>query len=124
MTRVTVEYEGDRITRLESVGHAGGRSAGTNIVCAAVSILMETCANALESVAGVTPELTVDEALARIDIRLPQAEGQAQRDAQTILRTTLLGLTDISHEYPKMVKLNILMGGTNHDQAESAVLRP
>ena len=36
--------------------------------------------------------------------------GQAGHDAQIILRTTLLGLTDISQAYPAMVKLYTLNG--------------
>jgi len=110
MTRVTIEYEGDRIRRLECVGHAGAAKAGENVVCAAVSALVQTCANALEKVAGVTPVTRVDEQKALIALELPETEGQQERDAQTILRTTVLGLTDISHEYPQLVKLNLLNG--------------
>ena len=110
MTRITVAFEGERIQRLESEGHAGEAPAGENIVCAAVSALMQTCVNALEAVAGVTPITTVDERTARIAVTLPPVTGQPARDAQTILRTTVLGLTDISHEYPRLVKLNILNG--------------
>ena len=110
MTRITVEYEGDAIRRLECVGHAGDTAQGENIVCAAVSVLMQTCVNAVEQVAGIPPRTTVDEARALISLELPQATEQQARDAQIILRTTLLGLTDISHEYPQLVKLNRLYG--------------
>ena len=110
MTNVTVEYEGERITRLESAGHAGTQPAGGNVVCAAVSVLMQTCVNALEAIAGIKPETVVDEAGARIAVTLPKAGPQADHDAQIILRTAVLGLTDISHEYPRLVKLNILNG--------------
>ncbi|MDD3213777.1 MAG: ribosomal-processing cysteine protease Prp [Eubacteriales bacterium] len=110
MTRVTVRYEGDRIARLEAIGHAGKAEAGENIVCAAVSILMQTCVNAIEQIAGLTPTLIVDEAKALIAVELPGSEGSKARDAQIILRTTLLGLSDISHEYPRQVTLNIENG--------------
>ena len=66
MTRVTVEYEGDRIRRLECAGHAGDAAQGENIVCAAVSVLMQTCVNAIEQVAGIPPKTTVDESRALI----------------------------------------------------------
>ena len=110
MTKVTVTYEGGRIVRLTCQGHAGSAQAGENTVCAAVSILTQNCANALETIAGITPETRVDEAKALIDIALPNAAGQAGHDAQIILRTTLLGLTDISQAYPAMVKLYTLNG--------------
>ena len=110
MTRVTVEYEGDRIRRLECIGHAGDAAQGENIVCAAVSVLMQTCVNAIEQVAGVQPKTTADEARALIALELPETTEQQAHDAQIILRTTLQGLTDISHEYPQLVKLNRLYG--------------
>ena len=110
MTRVTVEYEGDHIRRLECAGHAGDVAQGENIVCAAVSVLMQTCVNAIEQVAGIPPKTTVDESQALIALELPDMTDQQAHDAQIILRTTLLGLTDISHEYPQLVKLNILNG--------------
>jgi len=71
---------------------------------------MQTCVNALERVAGVIPLTTVDERRALIAVELPKAAAQQAHDAQTILRTTVLGLTDISHEYPRLVKLKILAG--------------
>lgn len=110
MTRVTVRYEGDRIARLEAIGHAGEAEAGENIICAAVSVLMQTCVNAIEQIAGLTPRVTVDEARALIAVELPKLENAKARDAQIILRTTLLGLSDISHEYPQQVALNIENG--------------
>ena len=110
MTHVTVEYEGDWITNLSCVGHAGNAKVGENIVCAAISVLMQTCINAMESVAGLVPGTSVDEAQALIAVSLPKSDTRQAQDAQVILRTTVLGLTDISHEYPRLVKLNILNG--------------
>ena len=110
MTHVTVEYEGDWIINLRCVGHAGNAKVGENIVCAAISVLMQTCINAMENVAGLVPDIDVDEAQALIAVSLPKDDTRKAQDAQVILRTTVLGLTDISHEYPRLVKLNILNG--------------
>ena len=110
MTKVTVTYEGGRIARLTCEGHAGRLAAGENIVCAAVSILMQNCVNALEKVAGVQPATVADEAQALISVEMPAAPPQSAHDAQIILRTTALGLSDIAREYPKMVKLHTLNG--------------
>ncbi len=106
MTQVTVRREGDWITFVECKGHAGRAAAGENIVCSAVSVLMQTCVNALERVAGVTPAVTVDEDAALIAVSLPRAEGTSAHDAQVILRTTVTGLADIAQAYPKLVRLN------------------
>lgn len=110
MTKVTVAYEGERIVRLTCEGHAGRAAAGENIVCAAVSILVQNCVNALERIAGVTPPISVDEARAMIDITLPVSAAQQDHDAQVIFQTTVLGLSDIASAYPTTVKLHILNG--------------
>ncbi|MCE5344544.1 MAG: ribosomal-processing cysteine protease Prp [Eubacteriales bacterium] len=106
MTRVTIEREGDWITFVRCEGHAGKAAAGENVACAAVSVLMQTCVNAMEQVAGITPVVTVDEKRALIAVRLPRTDDGRAHDAQTILRATVLGLTDISLEYPQFVKLD------------------
>jgi len=110
MTRIVIRREGDRITALTAQGHAGSEAAGNNIVCAAVSSLMYTAANALESVAGILPVIDRDDRKALLGIQLP--ETCESHDAQIILRTILQGLTDISQKYPKLVRITTEDGRT------------
>ena len=64
MTSVTLYRAADgRLSGFECRGHAGYAQAGSDIVCAAVSVLSTTCVNALESVAGVKPQLIVRDGL-------------------------------------------------------------
>jgi uncharacterized protein len=105
MTRVTIQREGDWVAIVRCAGHAGDAAAGENIVCAAVSVLMQTCVNAMERVAGITPNVLADEEKAVIEVRLPQSADPKTRDAQVILRSTVIGLADIAAEYPQFVKL-------------------
>ena len=110
MTRIGIRREGERITALTAQGHAGDAAEGENIVCAAVSTLMYTAINALESVAGVIPIVKKDDRKTLIAITLP--ETCESHDAQIILRTILEGLTDISQEYPKWVRITKQDGRT------------
>jgi uncharacterized protein len=103
MIRVGIAREGELITALEAQGHAGDAAEGESIVCAAVSSLMYTAVNALESVAGVVPAVRKDNRKALISITLP--ETCDNRDAQIILLTIVQGLKDISREYPKYVRI-------------------
>ena len=111
MTRIVIRREGDFITALKAQGHAGDTAAGDNIVCAAVSSLMHTAVNALESVAGVVPVIQKDDRKALLGLRLPEACESGE--AQIILRTIIQGLTDISKEYPKMVRITVEDGRTS-----------
>ncbi|MBE5801930.1 MAG: ribosomal-processing cysteine protease Prp [Clostridiales bacterium] len=104
MTTVTVRYMGNGISSLSVKGHADYAEYGQDIVCAAASVLITTCANALESVAGVSPITHVDERTAEIRVSLPD-EHQQSHDAQIILRTTLQGFQDIAQQYPKNLQI-------------------
>ena len=95
MIRVTLRRKGDLITGFECTGHAGFAEAGSDIVCAAVSILTTTCVNALETVAGLTPQ--VKAAPGKMILTLPEI---SSHDAQVILKTMRQGLCDVQDEYP------------------------
>ena len=101
MTRIEIRREGEWITALKAQGHAGKAGDGENLVCAAVSSLMYTAINALESVAGIVPRIIKDDRKALLGLTLPDA--CESRDAQIILRTVIQGLSDISLQYPKLV---------------------
>ncbi len=100
MIRVTLHRKGDLITGFECTGHAGFAQAGSDIVCAAVSILTTTCVNALETVAGLTPQVLA--APGKMTLALPDGSGH---DAQVILKTMRQGLKDLTDAYPDYVLL-------------------
>ena len=100
MIRVTLHWKGDLITGFESRGHADYAEEGSDIVCAAVSILTTTCVNALESVAGLEPKVKVSPG--KMILTLPEGSGH---DAQVILKTMRQGLSDLTDAYPDYLLL-------------------
>jgi len=101
MTTLRVGWEAGRIRQLSVSGHAGFAPQGQDIVCAAASVLMTTCANALESLAGIIPLVERRERDAFMTLTLPDGiGGQAMKTAQIILRTGLQGFEDLSAAYP------------------------
>ena len=117
MTRITVTEGPDGMIRgIESRGHAGaGRNGEIDLVCCAISTLLETGANALERVAGVVPaeEVVRDGYLL---FRLPESlSPQEEQTCQIILRTVLSGLTDIEETYPKFIRIEKRNGGKAND---------
>ncbi len=100
MIRATLHCKGDLITGFECTGHAGYAPEGSDIVCAAVSILTTTCANALESVAGEKP--LVKASPGKMTLSLPEHCGH---DAQVILKTMRQGLRDLKDAYPDYLLL-------------------
>lgn len=86
-------------------GHAGSRNRGSyDLVCCAISALTQTGVNALESVAGVMPEVRVRDGLLRC-VLPERMDGQQEQRSQIVLRTVLQGLTDIQKIYPKFIRI-------------------
>ena len=107
MTRVVVCRDERGVRSLTVSGHSGNAESGRDIVCSALSTLITTCANAMESVAGLEPLVSQDEAAAEISVALPPAlSPEQEHDAQVVFRTVLQGLRDVAQEYPKHLKIN------------------
>lgn len=88
-------------------GHSGYAEEGSDIVCAAVSVLAITCINSLESVCGVTPQVEggTDGYLKAM---LPATiSPQADHDAQLLLQSLQVGLRDLMDSYAPYVTLSI-----------------
>lgn len=93
---------GERIYRFAAEGHSGFAPCGEDIVCAAVSVLLQTAVLGLEKVAHVTPEVIVGDG--RLDCHLPKEQAESA-EVDAILQTMLLGLTAIAAEYGDYVSV-------------------
>lgn len=87
-------------------GHAGFARRGSDIVCAAVSVLTHTAIIALPRHAGVTPQVTADDESGDLSCFLPEGldAEQAER-AQIILESMVTGLREVAREYGKHVRV-------------------
>lgn len=88
-----------RILGYEISGHSGFAESGQDIVCAALSFLSITCANALEAIAGQEPEVTERDGYLSV-----RARGQSEKE-QTILSVFELGITQLAASYPDHIRL-------------------
>ena len=107
MIRTVFSCEGGRYTGFQASGHSGYAEHGSDIVCAAVSVLGCTCVNSLESVCGLIPEITAnDDGL--LAFTIPDAPDEAQaHDAQVLMASLHQGIADIARQYPRYVTLSI-----------------
>ncbi len=106
MTTVKVRRDEIGVCGLCVSGHAGYAKKGSDIVCAAASVLISTCANAMESVAKLKPVLEVSEEPVRIAVSLPKTfSPEKEHDARVILQTCLTGFEDIAAQYPKYIQI-------------------
>ena len=93
-----------RLTGFKVKGHSNTGRYGEDIVCAAVSAITVTTANALEEVAGINVSHRVWDGF--LYMRLPRRLSKRQKDdAEIILRTARLGLRQIAGRYSHRVEL-------------------
>ncbi len=105
ISAVLYEREG-RYTGFRAQGHSGYAEAGSDIVCAAVSILGCTCVNSLESLLGVRVlERANEEGL--LDFDLPELPEEKQAGTQLLMGALRQGLRDLQDSYPAYIRLQI-----------------
>lgn len=85
-------------------GHSGFDEAGRDIVCSAVSAIVQTAVIGLEEVAGIKPIYHQKSGLA--DLKMPSGLPIAKtRKANIILETMLLGLKSIELGYGEYITI-------------------
>lgn len=106
MIKLTIFKQGELIYAIEAMGHSGYSSAGSDIVCAAVSTLTQNCEKGLKEMLKINTEFIVNEENAYLSIKLPlNLTEQQMHDAQILLNSTYLGLKDIADSYPKYIQI-------------------
>ena len=102
-------------TGYSAKGHSDYAEQGSDIVCAAVSVLGATCANSLESVCGIIPEIIEnDDGVLHFTLPSPMTP-DAMHDAQILFGALHQGLADVAEQFPEDVQLSIMIGGKSHD---------
>ncbi len=94
-----------RYTGFRAAGHSGYAEAGSDIVCAGVSVLGYTCVNSLESLLGIRVQATVREEDGLMEFDLPEPEQSG--GAQLLMGALGQGLSDLQDAYPGFVKFEI-----------------
>ena len=92
----------------EAAGHAGYASRGSDIVCAAISALTQYTANGISEVIKAPADGRMDEDTGYLSVRiLPSASLKQLTDAQILLKTLKMTLTEISKDYPGTIRIII-----------------
>lgn len=104
MTEITVFTKGKKTIGFNASGHCGYAAAGEDIVCAAVSAVMQTAVLGVTRIAGCQAafEMKDGELYLMLD---KSVKGKQLQQAELILRTMLLGLRSIQEEYSNYLKL-------------------
>lgn len=96
------------IAKVECVGHSGYGVEGEDIVCSAVSSIVQTALLGILGVAKVNTKYKIDEALPSFKFTIPADISKQERTAcDNILETMLLGLSDLYRGYSDFIELEV-----------------
>ncbi len=105
MTTVTFFCENDRIVKVTASGHCGQAESGKDIVCAAVSTLVQT---AYLAIADISPSVEYKRNDDRAEFEFSvKADCERRHDVDVILRALTVGLNDLERGYPKFIKTEV-----------------
>ena len=106
MITAVLYREDNRFIGFRASGHSGYAEAGSDIVCAGVSVLGCTCVNSLESLLGIRAVLKANEN-GLLNFELPEVPEESRAGVQLLMGALGQGLSDLQEAYPKYVKCEI-----------------
>jgi len=108
MTKIVFHKQGEDFVRIESNGHTGYAERGEDIVCAAVSALLQGAALGVRDVAGVKANYRVNEEKGSLLLDLPKDIGeQARHDCNVILQTLFVSVSDLEKGYSEYIEVEV-----------------
>ena len=105
MINILIIKSKQNIVTIEATGHSGYAEAGSDIVCSAVSTLMQSLANGLTEVVKAEAKVIVDEEIPHLSVTLCEQNVDKLKNAQMLMQTTVLSLKEIANGYSKFIKI-------------------
>ncbi len=108
MTKVTITKHKNFITTVECDGHTNYGERGEDIVCAALSSVVQTALLGLLVVAGVNVDISRNDDQGYLKFSLPQNLNPSEQEkCEVILQTMLCGVTDLNTGFSDFIELEV-----------------
>ena len=108
MTNVTITKKNGHITKVECDGHTGYGVEGEDIVCAALSSVVQTAALGLMSVVGIDVGLVREDERGYLKFQIPEGLDETQTiQCDAILNTMLCGISDLHEGFSDFIELEV-----------------
>ena len=106
MINITIVKIKQNITTIEATGHSGYAEAGQDIICAAVSTLLENLINGLTEIVKIKPNYVIDESVPHLSVTLPKDLNESKmKDCQILMQSAYLGVKGVADGYQKFIKI-------------------
>lgn len=103
-----------RVRSFKISGHACFAPHGRDIVCAAVSAVVQTAIYGMIRVIKIRPKIVMEEGLLECCLPEDMTREEGQK-ADLLVETMLTGLKEIKKEYPNHIMIITVLGGENNE---------
>ncbi|MGN1258955.1 MAG: ribosomal-processing cysteine protease Prp [Christensenellales bacterium] len=108
MTKVTIEKKGNSICKVVCDGHTNYGEKGEDIVCSALSSIVQTALMGVLLIAGVNAKTERDDERGYLLIIIPDGlSSSCRHDVDVILNTMLLGVSDLNEGFSDFIELEV-----------------
>lgn len=104
MIEIGFQRENSRWCSFQSNGHSGFQESGKDIVCAAISAILQTALLGVLAFSHSKPNYTMRDGYLRCPIEKSSLESE-ETQIQSILSTAVLGCLNIAIQYPTFVTI-------------------
>ena len=106
MTTIKIIKRNSNIIEVDACGHSGYADYGKDIVCAAISAIIQTACLGVERQIGKNAKIKIDENQGKLNLKIAEISDKNKiNNVNIILETMVLGLKDIAKSNKKYVKL-------------------
>ena len=98
--------EGKNKIEIKVEGHTGIGEKGSDIVCSAVSAIVQTSILAITRVAGIHQEIEQRDGYLESSIPIENINIQEKESLRVILNTMIVGLDEINNNYPGILQIS------------------
>lgn len=108
MVNVKFSTSDGRFVGVECLGHCDYAEEGEDIVCAALSSVVQTAVLGLMSVVGINVGYETDDKTGYLKAVLPKSLSKSDaHDADVILRTAYVGVSDLHENFSDYISLEV-----------------
>lgn len=108
MTKVIIEKKNNSIVKVVCDGHTNYGEVGEDIVCAALSSIVQTAVLGLFRIAGVNLKMQRDEKKGYLMFEIPNDITESMKiKADVITNTMLLGIMDLNEGFSDFIELEV-----------------
>ncbi len=106
MIRVETYKKKSKYIGFKVEGHANFSTHGSDIVCAGVSVLVQTCVNSIEQILKVAFDFKENQEKGLVKLKIKDDNSSKIDEVSLLIESMELGIRAISELYPKYVAVN------------------